>query len=502
MRMTRLAIIVWSLTLAACLSIKPPVVTPPVDTLPPVVTPPVDVVRTVAVNLSGQCRVGATVVIEATVGGVPAFAQAGITDANGYVPFHGVTARADGASVKVTRDGCVPATVTFEHIPATNYDLPTINISPARPRVKTWAETSNGVCNFGSALDREGRHIFTPFLAPLWEQNRISELEDWLTRLAGENNNCLVLSIEAARGYRDYFLPAFDYRGDLARFDQFLSFLQGYAAGDGAAWRFVVNITSGDGDRQEAWSEVAPTGAALKSRVPIVIWSNGFETLREWKPINLSRWWTEMHAAFGDGARLMAWGMPGAVPAASFHGDGTRAECEAQDYNWIDYDDARRPGIGGCVDRDDPWQGKEPDSTSSHGAEWVTDWAYQWEHGSAVLDPCGRTIFDGTKGKDGQPVAMYPPCCGMNRFDDGVARIGAGICSDDYGANGPKSSPCSGWGRKHFWAMETDTMDAFQGRSSPAIAEMVANQAELVFLAYGVNQNYGSGGPTSWRKKR
>jgi hypothetical protein len=369
--------------------------------------------------------------------------------------------------------------------------------APPAPRIVTLAEDPIFKANFGSEPDPVlNIPIFTPFMGALYQDGRLDVLQRWLRILAAQGCTYLVVQTES-KPYPGYPIRGFDFRGDRAQFVAFLRWLQTQPAADGGAWRFLIHHTSGDNDRQEAApGEIAEWAPFLRPFVPVARMSPGFEIFGDWKTINVSRAFVALHEAYGAGAALQGWGQPGRATAASYHGDGTEEACRAQGYGFNPYHDAKRPGLGGCTEPDDPVNGDEVAGMARlEGLQWMTHYAFQFEHGRAVLEPCGRT----------EPVEIdevqgfrYPSGCAMGRFDDVVARLGRGVCTDDLGRFG---GPC-GWPIKHLDVMETDTYDFFRGNSSPAIAERIANDALKVCETYGITCGFGSGLPTAWRPKR
>ena len=468
-------------------AVIPPVV-PPVVEVPPVI-PPAPTRATIGVEVrddSGAAVAGAAVVVE------PGGVTLAPTDERGYTALEVALGE---YAVRVAALCCrVVQTDTFTL--ASNRHV-RVTVPRLAPRLVTLAEDPIVKANFGSGRDVDGMNIFTPFLAALWNAGEYERAERWLQLQAGEGLTYLTLALES-RPYPGYPLAGFDFTHDLPRFLAFVEWLRLHPAADGGAWRFVIYLSSGDDDRTGLYVEVPRYAAALRPLTPYAVFSMGWETLGAWPAVDVSRWATAIHEAFGDDARQMVHGRKGRVAAASFHGDGTESSCADRGLRWIDYQDGQRPGLGGCVEPDDPWLGDEASSLSSHGMQYVKDFAYQFELGLGTWEPCGR-VFSGRYDENNRELLAYPAGCVFNRFDDAIARVARGICTDDYGRGGP----CA-WDRglKRFWVWETDTEAAFKNQSTPANAERMANEAAKLCAAYGVVCSWGSGLPSSMRSPK
>lgn len=101
---------------------------------------------------------------------------------------------------------------------------------------------------------------------------------------------------------------------------------------------------------------------------------------------------------------------------------------------------------------------------------------------------CGRSVamseVDGMRGRG------YAEDCWMNRLEDAVARVGAGVCNDGIG----RTTPC-GWPRRTFVVFETSTYWDFRGRTEAGVIERVASRAQGVCRRYNVDCGFGNGLP-------
>jgi hypothetical protein len=101
---------------------------------------------------------------------------------------------------------------------------------------------------------------------------------------------------------------------------------------------------------------------------------------------------------------------------------------------------------------------------------------------------CGRSLaiaeVDGTRGRG------YAEDCWINRLEDAVARVGAGVCNDGLG----RPTPCD-WPRRTFVVFETSTYWDFRGRTEAGVIERVANRAQDVCRRYNVDCGFGNGLP-------
>lgn len=100
---------------------------------------------------------------------------------------------------------------------------------------------------------------------------------------------------------------------------------------------------------------------------------------------------------------------------------------------------------------------------------------------------CGKT----TQTINGKTGLAYPESCWKNRFQDAVARVGAGRCTDDFGDGGP-----CGPGRRVFVAFEQTAYFEFRDQmESPDVSRVVATEARALCQQYGVDCGFGNGLP-------
>lgn len=150
----------------------------------------------------------------------------------------------------------------------------------------------------------------------------------------------------------------------------------------------------------------------------------------------------------------------------------------------------RLVGSSNPIEADDPWQGGEAEFYTKHGGQYIDIALFQTPHGRDLYEPCGRTVPKTER--DGVSGLAYPESCWKNRFDDYVARIGAGLCTDDIG----RAGPC-GWRKLPIVLFETIAYEFFPGRVDASEATRIANEAKAICDHYGVACGFGNGLPDS-----
>jgi len=101
---------------------------------------------------------------------------------------------------------------------------------------------------------------------------------------------------------------------------------------------------------------------------------------------------------------------------------------------------------------------------------------------------CGRSVA--IVEADNTPGLAYPDDCWMNRLEDAVARVGAGVCNDGLG----RVAAC-GWPRRTVVVFETSTYWDFRGQTEAGVVRTVATRALDMCRRYGVECGFGNGLP-------
>lgn len=132
----------------------------------------------------------------------------------------------------------------------------------------------------------------------------------------------------------------------------------------------------------------------------------------------------------------------------------------------------RLVGSSNPIEPDDPWQGGESDFYTSHGGEFIHLALYQTRHGRDIYTPC-------TCPHAAQPFGHLDSCF-LNRWEDYVARIGAGY---------------HGWRQLPICAYETVAYEFFRGQATSEQARDVATALKTVTDKWGVDCLWGNGAP-------
>jgi hypothetical protein len=282
--------------------------------------------------------------------------------------------------------------------------------------------------NFCGAKDQSGRVIFDPFISGQSGADR----EDWYQRKRAAGLTHVVVQPAVSYPGAPYAAP--DLRSDPQGWRALLLDVLGHG------FVPVVMMTSGDpGTAREITDTVWPAQLldAAADLVPWCIWCQGWETGGGWRASEVSAAlrWQQTH-------------LPGGVIAF-----------EAQPGRWT--------GASYPVEPDDPWQGDELGFWRSHGGEGIDVFLYETAHGSALLqEPCDPA-------DDG---------CWLNRWHDGVIRLGAGY---------------AGWRIVPICLWETVAYDYWHGQASDADAGRIAAAGDALAAAAGVRVTFGNGLPAT-----
>jgi hypothetical protein len=154
-------------------------------------------------------------------------------------------------------------------------------------------------------------------------------------------------------------------------------------------------------------------------------------------------------------------------------------------------------GASRPVQSDDPWAGPPgpgADVSMGSGARFWRETPFDMFLFQAIAvrtlaqARCGRSqhIIE----RDGTAGDAYPENCWMNRLEDAVARVGAGVCNDGIG----RVVDCD-WPRRVFVVFETSAYWDFRDRTEPGVVTVVANRARDMCRRYGVECGFGNGLP-------
>src|SRR6185312_14005577 len=125
----------------------------------------------------------------------------------------------------------------------------------------------------------------------------------------------------------------------------------------------------------------------------------------------------------------------------------------------------RFTGASHPVEADDPSGGDEPGWWRLPDAQQIDLFAYESSHGSKLLEqPC--TVSDGG--------------CWLNRWQEGVQRLGVGGVT---------------WPKKALVLLETNTMDCYSDHAQCSAFGRLTAAGLAVCTANGISCGYGSGAP-------
>lgn len=130
-------------------------------------------------------------------------------------------------------------------------------------------------------------------------------------------------------------------------------------------------------------------------------------------------------------------------------------------------------GSSNPLESDDPWQGGESEFYKRHGGEFIDIAFYQTQHGRELYAPC--TCPDSPRGE-----FTHREDCWLNRWEDGVARLGAGH---------------NGWRVLPIVLYETVAYEAFRGQATHDDARRIAAMGKRVSDKWGVSIGFGNGLP-------
>jgi hypothetical protein len=399
-RVIRIAIIVWSLALAACLPQKPPVVTP---------DPPTDAPITAPDNptWAPQCR---DLWQQELARAIDAAGLAGCLD----------QFRRGDTSDQVRATVRASAEWQTKH-------------PPAAPRA-TEAELHRVLGNFCNLRDAQGRVIFDPFYIALPPDER----KDWLDRHRAAGSTHVVLS--PTIGYPGSPIPGRDLYGDPPAFVAFVRELLATPSANGKGFTPILMLDSGDPGIRERIARFWPgIRSALGADADSVIVTPG------WELVNAS-----------------------AVTSAEYSVALTSLHDLGYPHIWAHLAPGRAAFSSHPVEADDPWQGGESEAWKSHGGQYIEGLLYQSQAVRPDDDRCDPLDAD----------------CWLNRWEDVVPRLGAGM---------------NGWRVVHLAYFEGPAYYYYRGQSDSAFARRIATAARAMCDKYGVVCGFGNGLPAGGR---
>ena len=131
---------------------------------------------------------------------------------------------------------------------------------------------------------------------------------------------------------------------------------------------------------------------------------------------------------------------------------------------WAHLSPGRAAFSSNPIERDDPWQGGESECWKTHGGQYVEGLLYQSEAVRPDDDKCDPANDD----------------CWLNRWEDVVPRLGAGM---------------NGWRIVHLCYFEGPAYYYYRRQSDSAFARRIATAAKKLATKYGVTIGFGNGLP-------
>ena len=271
--------------------------------------------------------------------------------------------------------------------------------------------------------------MFTPFLSNCPDQ------QEWIRLLVNAGSTHIVLAPECA--YNQY-QPAFDLRDNPEKFADLVEMVSNTAGANGKAITPIIFLDNGGKDPLSRvyyyWPKLAQV---LKNRGIL----NRCIVIPAWEPVKgdytsyeMSKTLLLTKELFGDA--IIGW-----------HGSPRR---------WV--------GSSNPVEPDDPWQGGEKEFFKSHGGEHIEIVFYQAEADSVVFPNCNPELEE----------------CWLNRWEDGVVRVGAGL---------------NGWRIIPICLAEGPAYLTIRGHATPHDARVWATAGEQLAKKHNVQISFMNGLP-------
>lgn len=371
-------------------------------------------------------RIAANVQIVDSTGAIYRYSTMNVPEDEGFAvigcadgPSH-VTIAAEGYVTIDNQDYVMPGPV--------NPNFAMIPTAAPLPEQPSRAERLNVRANFCNIYDSTGKAIFSAFLP-------VANVDDWLKCLVAAGSTHVVFSPECA--YNDY-MPPFDWRGEPDRFAALVKQVSETKGANGKALTPILFMDNGDPNPMPRLRQYWPNLAASIAKAGVM---DRCIVVPAWEPVVGGYTSNEMSQALQMMHQLFA----GAIMA--WHGSPTR---------WV--------GSSWPVEPDDPWQGAESEFYKAHGGEFIDLVLYQAQADSIDAPNCDPAQED----------------CWLNRWADGVVRVGGGL---------------NGWRVIPLCLAEGPAYSFIRGRSTPEQARAWAKAGGDYAKELGVTVSYMNGIP-------
>lgn len=286
--------------------------------------------------------------------------------------------------------------------------------------------------NFANLYDSDGWIVYTPALPGAPEV----KYQEWTKILRAAGTTHIPFGpLVGGPAYPGVHFANPDYWSDLPAFRRFVE----RVIADGFCPVIFIGEDRFADSHANQWPDLARALDGLHDK--IIILAAWEPVIGGWTSRQVADAWVTLHRLF-----------PTAILAG--HGSPTR---------WV--------ASSNPIEPDDPWQGAESDSLKTHGGEFVSMWFYQTPH--------GRDIYGGDCDEERDE-------CWLNRWQDGVARLGAGF---------------NGWRRLQVVLYESVAYEAFRETDrakQPAMSEAarrIATYAKRICDKWRVSCGWGNGIP-------
>lgn len=328
-------------------------------------------------------------------------------------------------SITISKPGYLTRVIDCDFPTVPNLDYALEPVALPRP---SRADMLNVRANFCNIYDpTNGLPMFTAYF-PV-KQN-------WLQPLVDAGSTHVTLSPECA--YPGYWVPPFDWRDRPQDFAACVTKITQTVGANGKALTPIVFLDNGGPDPlpriQRYWPNLinALRSASVLDRCILV---PAWEPVQgDWSSYALSEALKFLKALAPD--NLIGW-----------HGSPTR---------WV--------GSSNPVEPNDPWQGGESDFYKSHGGEFIDICFYQAQAKSVFQGACNPADDD----------------CWLNRWTDGVIRLGNGV---------------NGWRILPICLAEGPAYTFTRKQSTPEQARQWATNGDLLAKSYGVTVSFMNGLP-------
>lgn len=324
--------------------------------------------------------------------------------------------------------------------------VPPVIVAPPAPVVAarpTRADILNVQTNFCNLLDAAGNVMFTPMITGAND----AQYADWMTRLREAGSTHIIMGpFTPGPVYPGVAWDNPDLEADTARLRAFIIKVLETPSANGRGFVPVIFLDGGGRAPRERIDRVWPRLArALEGLHQYLLVLPAWEpVIGDWSSAEVSYGLTRAHELF-----------PQSV--LGYHGSPKRLV-----------------GSSNPPEPDDPWRSGEAEFYQAFGGQHIEVAFYQTEHGRDIYagycDP--GDLLSGTPEQDR---------CWLNRWQDYVARIGAGL---------------RGWRKlPQLVAFETVAYEFFRRQATSEQARMVADAMKRVCDKFAVTCGYGNGLP-------